>query len=82
MFFFFVCFFYIFYFLIYLDSNPVRNFLCKLDLVEYFCKFEEEGFDELDLLFDLDHDELKQLGVYKLGHRKKILTAINQLKNQ
>lgn len=49
---------------------------------EYYDMFMEHGLDDIDLVRTLSMEELDALGfVSKLGHRKKILRAIDQLNN-
>ena len=65
----------------YLDINPVKEFLSDLGVSEYYWKFEEEGFDDMESLKDLEINDLKNdLQIHKLAHRKKIIKAINTLK--
>ncbi|MEO0999468.1 MAG: AAA family ATPase [Pseudomonadota bacterium] len=54
--------------------SPIRDWLEALGLSRYAETFEENEID-LDLLGELDHDALKELGVTVLGHRLKILKA-------
>ena len=51
------------------------EFLNSLGLGEYVAAFEENAIDERSLRSLTDAD-LKELGVAKLGHRKKILEAL------
>ena len=54
----------------------MRNFLENLGLVEYLPLFEKNSIDVGDLA-GLTNDDLKELGIDSLGHRKKILAAAN-----
>ena len=51
------------------------QFLNSLGLGEYVAAFEENAIDE-ESLRSLTDADLKELGVAKLGHRKKILEAL------
>jgi tetratricopeptide (TPR) repeat protein len=51
------------------------DFLNSLGLGEYLAAFEENAIDE-ESLRSLTDSDLKELGVAKLGHRKKILEAM------
>lgn len=51
------------------------EFLNSLGLGEYVAAFEENAIDE-ESLRSLTDSDLKELGVAKLGHRKKILEAL------
>lgn len=56
----------------------VQNFLSELGLVEYADVFREQGV-EYDLLGSLTVEDLRELGVDKLGHRKRIMAAAAQI---
>jgi len=60
-------------------SKAVRNWLAELDLEQYAAAFENNHVDS-DLLAELSEDDLKELGVTSLGHRKRLLRAIEMLK--
>jgi class 3 adenylate cyclase/tetratricopeptide (TPR) repeat protein len=57
----------------------VADWLDGLGLGQYAPIFEENAIGA-DTLVDLNADDLRELGVVKLGHRKKILAAIAELK--
>ena len=62
------------------DKSEVAIWLCHtLKLPEYVELFESEGFAELEMLADLDHSLLKELGINKMAHRLKILKEIRKL---
>ena len=52
-----------------------EEFLTNLGLEKYLASFEEHDIDA-DLLAELTSDDLKEIGITSLGHRKKILSAI------
>ncbi len=56
----------------------IEIWLKTLDLSEYINLFKEESID-IDVLTELTSDDLKEIGVNKLGHRKIILKAISEL---
>ncbi|WP_162798292.1 AAA family ATPase [Sulfitobacter sp. SK011] len=56
----------------------VQNFLSEHGLAEYTNAFHEQGVD-YDLLVNLTDGDLRELGVNKLGHRKRILVAAAQI---
>lgn len=65
-----------------MDSTvpPVAQFLRANHLDQYESLFMKAGFDalgSLDLLKTLSSDDLKEIGVSKLGHRKLLLNAIH-----
>ena len=49
---------------------------------QYIGLFIENGFDQLNTLKEIDANDLIEIGVTKLGHRKRILTCINELKER
>ena len=58
--------------------EDVRNWLQEIGLSEYATAFIENAVSR-DLLPHLNNDDLKDLGVDKLGDRKKLLLAIKRL---
>ena len=58
--------------------NDVTQWLVKLGLSEYESNFADNDID-VRLLTQLTNDDLKELGVDSLGHRKTILSAIEAL---
>ena len=56
----------------------IEDWLKNLHLSEYIDVFKEESI-ELDIVLELTSDDLKEIGVKKLGHRKIILKAISEL---
>ena len=57
----------------------VRKWLEDMGLGEHAPVFEEEAIEAEEDLVDLTAEDLKDLGVAKLGYRKKILAAIKRL---
>ena len=57
----------------------VRKWLEDMGLGEHAPVFEEQAIEAEEGLVDLTAEDLKELGVAKLGHRKKILAAIKRL---
>jgi hypothetical protein len=58
-----------------LPMQQVKDWLEKLGMSEYAKRFAENDID-LALLAELTDQDLKELGVASLGHRRKILKAI------
>ena len=52
--------------------------LKSLNLEEYINSFKNEAID-IDILSELTENDLKELGVKKIGHRKLLLKAISNL---
>lgn len=60
-------------------SNGVQQWLSVLGLQCYADSFIEVGYDDLDVIADLDPTDLDNLAVVKPGHRKKLLLAAANL---
>ena len=58
----------------------IRDWLAGLGFADYGDAFAENEIDD-EALRELDGDDLKELGVSKLGHRKKMLVAIAALRD-
>ncbi len=59
--------------------GEIRRWLAELGLEAYADPFEQNDID-LDLACDLQDEDLKELGVASLGHRKRLLRGIVALK--
>jgi class 3 adenylate cyclase len=59
--------------------QSVRQWLEQLGLTDYAETFERNAVD-LDVLRDLTDPDLEKIGVHPLGHRKKLLKAIEALR--
>jgi class 3 adenylate cyclase/predicted ATPase len=57
----------------------IADWLEKLDLGQYTQRFAENDID-FDILSDLTDQDLEKIGVASLGHRRKLLRAIANLK--
>ena len=62
-------------------EDELREFLVSLNLSEYIETFERERMT-MEALRDSDKDDLKEIGVSRLGDRKKILIALKQHNQQ
>ena len=56
----------------------IKSWLNELGLSEYATSFSKHEID-LKMIPELTDDDLKELGIIKLGHRKKVLKAIFDL---
>eukprot|EP01084_Bolivina_argentea_P052512 96464_1 len=64
------------------QHKSLQLWLCNgLGLDQYYNSFVEEGFDDMSLLCHLDENRLLKLGVHKMAHRLKLMTAIATLNN-
>ncbi|HYQ05365.1 MAG TPA: adenylate/guanylate cyclase domain-containing protein, partial [Xanthobacteraceae bacterium] len=59
--------------------EPIADWLEKLGLGQYAQRFAENDID-FDILKDLTDQDLEKIGVASLGHRRKFLRAIANLK--
>jgi class 3 adenylate cyclase len=58
------------------EAQTITGWLNDLGLVKYADHFAQADVD-LDLLHHLNDSDLKELGITSLGHRRKILNALN-----
>ncbi|KAI7887337.1 HMG-box [Lichtheimia hyalospora FSU 10163] len=63
-----------------LGHRQVGAFLTKCDLQRYYSTFIDEGFDQLEALFEVTELDLEQMGV-KRGHRRLLQRAISNARN-
>ena len=59
----------------------LKSFLSELGLDDYLDAFLEGEIKDIETIGELSEDDLKELGL-KLGARKKLLKALNALKNK
>lgn len=75
-------------------KNDVKNWLSSFGFQNYYPKFKELGYDDLHLiaaglskflengnLIYSDDNEMKELGIVKPGHQKKLALKIAELKS-
>ena len=58
----------------------IREWLKSIDLEEYVQLFVSNNID-YEILLTIDGSDLKEMGINSLGHRKKILNFISEIKN-
>ena len=46
---------------------------------EYLHLFEENGFDDMDIVATMNDTDLRSIGISKLGHRRKMLMEIEKI---
>merc|ERR1712176_544071 len=63
-------------------ANEVQKWLCNIvQLPQYLDGFMEHGFDDLKTIVTMmDDDDLINIGVDKIGHRKRIKMFIAEMK--
>ena len=44
----------------------------------YYDTFIEHGFDDMRFLKDVTNEDLKEIGIDKLGHRKRLLKCLHE----
>eukprot|EP01083_Nonionella_stella_P070228 187804_1 len=55
------------------DIDKVRQWLTdKVKLAQYLDLFVNNGYDDLESMQDITFSELEQIGINKMGHRKKL----------
>lgn len=60
------------------SNGALIDVLTQIDLTQYTAVFDENDIDD-GMLADLSSDDLKEIGVVSLGHRKKLLAAFGAL---
>ena len=60
-------------------GQDVSSWLSENGFGQYAAAFDENEIDETILLDGLSDADLKELGVSKLGHRKRLLKLIAEL---
>ena len=50
----------------------------EMQLTQYFDLFLFNGFESVQSLYGITHDDLKQIGVEKLGHRKQLIRCVKK----
>ena len=62
------------------DQQKVRSWLTKIvKLPQYFQLLIENGFDDMECIGDLTLNDLKDIGMDKIGHRKKLIKYAQKL---
>ena len=62
------------------DVNLVCNWIESIGFSEYSSNFRKNEIDG-SILFKLSKDDLSEIGIESIGHQKKILSEISNLKN-
>ena len=52
----------------------------EVKLPQYFDLLKENGFEDLDGVQDLTDNDLREMGIEKMGHRRKIIKFVSKLK--
>ncbi|CAG5098084.1 Oidioi.mRNA.OKI2018_I69.XSR.g15365.t1.cds [Oikopleura dioica] len=59
------------------NLEAMKNFLAGTEFEKYIALFEQEEIT-LDVLAEISHDELKNLGIKAYGHRHRLLRAVRK----
>lgn len=59
-----------------ITDDTVKSLLREWKLSEYCGMFDDNGIDTLEDLQHVTHEDLKEMGMKKLGHRKRLLRRI------
>lgn len=57
------------------SRNEVAALLNPINLGQYIGAFTNHGYETVDDIRDMDHEEMEEIGVDKKGHRKRIMKA-------
>ena len=60
-------------------NNALRSWMEYEVKLPYYQLLKDQGFEDLESVQDLTADELKEMGIKKIGHRKKIMKLIRQM---
>merc|ERR1711879_120808 len=67
----------------YEQTQSVRVWMGNtIKLPQYTDILIENGFDSLEMFVNLNVDDLKMMGIHKLGHQKKILVEVRKLEEE
>lgn len=58
------------------EHMPVSEWLMTYKLADYVPVFEGNGYDTTELMVGITHEELQEMGITKIGHRKKLISAL------
>jgi hypothetical protein len=59
------------------EHLPILEWLSGYKMAEYAPMFEGNGYDTTELLVGIPHEELQEIGITKIGHRKKLISALS-----
>ena len=59
------------------EHMAISKWLTGYKLVDYISIFEACGYETTELLVGVTSDELQEMGISKIGHRKKIISALD-----
>ena len=62
-------------------NQAVMGWLNEIGLNNYYWLFINSGCDDLETILTLNDNDLREMGIQKLGHRKKIMNHIAKQTN-
>ena len=65
-----------------MEHMPISEWLVGYKLAEYASVLEGNGYETTELLVGISHEELQEMGINKIGHRKKLLSALSSWPQQ
>ena len=66
-----------------MDTTWLSSWLTELNLSEYIGTFENAGYTTLELCATIaDREELKNIGITKLGHLSRLVRAVEKLRGE
>ena len=60
-----------------MEHMPISEWLMGYKLADYAPVLEGNGYETTELLVGISHEELQEMGINKIGHRKKLLSALS-----
>ncbi|XP_006796209.1 caskin-1-like isoform X2 [Neolamprologus brichardi] len=64
------------------DHKPANlaDWLSHLGLSQYYQVLVQNGYENIDFVSDISLEDLREIGITKLGHQKKIMLGVKRLK--
>lgn len=59
------------------EHMAITEWLTSYKLADYGSVLESNGYETTELLVGISHEELQEMGINKIGHRKKLLSALS-----
>ena len=59
-----------------MEHMPIAEWLTGYKLGDYIPVLKDSGYETTELLVSISHDELQEMGITKIGHRKKLISAL------
>ncbi|XP_051561440.1 caskin-1-like isoform X2 [Myxocyprinus asiaticus] len=57
----------------------LAEWLSAIGLNQYYQTLVQNGYDNMDFISDITLEDLKEIGITKLGHQKKLMLAVGRL---